>query len=375
MKKLLLSLALVASLPSFAQKVDLDRFHFDVAYQALPKENVPLEKRTFGIHIKSTDGFNKYVPDSRIYEQLNVDGWKKVESNPTVGVDFVLEDFIFKGTEVKTETVNEKDKDGNITKSTTYYWVEARYSARGYAVYKGPFTPSKEALEQAKKKEEAKATNKFLANAVVKPADNTGGENQTLALGRELFFTTNKKTVRDAAVQDFNTGKDAIYEQKLRDFVNQSITIVNQKLNTTYGFPAIQTRDILWILDAKNEEGKTQIEAIEAVKELFKGMKADEPTEQLAKNLQPLIDYFESLKTKYTSSDKSGRKMRYSAYYNLAKIYYYLDMPDKVIKEAEGLIANDYDTKDGKNLIEDATKLKDIFAQTGFISRHNPSLK
>ncbi|MET3126914.1 hypothetical protein ABID42_002016 [Arcicella rosea] len=372
MKKLVLLLSMLASAPLFAQKVDLDRFHFNVAYQVLPKENVPLEKRTFGLHVKSSDLLSKYVPESSMYEQIGIDGWKKVESDPTVGIDFVLEDFVYKGVEVKSETINDKDKDGNIKSSTTYYWLEARYSARGYAKYKGPFTPIKE----VPKVEEVKTVNRFLANAVInKPTDNNSGDDQQINLNKEIIHTTNKKTVRDVAVQEFNSSKDAIYEQTVRNFVKGSINTINYTINKNYGFPVINTRDVLWILDAKSEEGKTQAEAIEAVKELFNGMKADVPTDQLAQNLQPLIDYFESLKTKYAADDKPSRKIRYSAYFNLAKIYYYLDNPDKVIKEAEGLIKNDYDPKDGKNLIEDAVKLKDLFNQTKFSSRHNPSLK
>ena len=189
------------------------------------------------------------------------------------------------------------------------------------------------------------------------------------------FCTLPKKKSTTTGVTEFNNNKDAIYNQKLREFVDNSINAVYNRINYRYGFPEIATKELVWILDAKNDEGKTQMEAIEAVKEIFKGMKADEPTEQLATNLQPLIDYFESLKTKYATDDKPGRKMRYSAYYNLAKIYLFLDQPDKTIKEGEALITNDYDPKDGKKLIEEANRLKDIFAKTGFSNRHNIPLK
>jgi hypothetical protein len=37
--------------------------------------------------------------------------------------------------------------------------------------------------------------------------------------------------------------------------------------------------------------------------------------------MQPLIEYFDALKTKYADDSKPARKMRYSAYYNLAVIY------------------------------------------------------
>lgn len=76
-------------------------------------------------------------------------------------------------------------------------------------------------------------------------------------------------------------------------------------------------------------------------------MTATESPEQLAQNLRPVMDYFEALKTKYPGSDKGKVKMRYSAFYNLAALHYFLDQPDEVAKQAEDLIKNGYDTGDG----------------------------
>lgn len=371
MKKLLLSICLLVSGSLMAQKVDLDRFYFDVKYQDLPSENVPLEKRTYGVHVKTGGPVTNYISDAALYDKINLVGWKKIEAGePTVGVDFTLEDFVYRGSEQKTETITDKDKDGKVTGTRTYYWVEARYSTRGFAKISGPIAPPKE----EPKKEDAKPINKFLVNAVInKPAAQTE-DAQSIAFNKEILYTSDKKNTNTVATE-FNNNKDAIYNQKLREFVDGAINSVYYRINGRYGFPEITTKELVWILDAKNDEGKTQMEAIEAVKEIFKGMKADEPTDQLEANLKPLIEYFESLKTKYATDDKPGRKMRYSSYYNLAKIYLFLDQPDKTIKEGEALIANDYDSKDGKRLIEEANKLKDLLAKTGFKTRHNISLK
>jgi hypothetical protein len=370
-KQLLTAFLLTIVSSSFAQKVDLDRFYFDVKYQDLPSENIPLEKRTFGVHVKTGGPVINYISDAALYDKVNLIGWKKVETaDPTVGVDITLEDFVFRGSEQKSETKDRKNSDGKVIGTDTYYWIEARYATRGFAKISGPITVKKE----EPKKEEAKPVNKFLVNAVInKPAAPTE-DAQSMSFSREITYTSDKKTSNTVA-SEFNINKDAIYSQKLREFVDGAINSVFNRINGRYGFPEISTSELVWILDAKNDEGKTQTEAIEAVKEIFKGMKANESTEQLAANLQPLIEYFESLKTKYASDDKPGRKMRYSAYYNLAKIYLYLDQPDKAIKEGEAIITNDYDPKDGKKLIDEANRLKDLFAKTGFNSRHNAPLK
>ncbi len=99
---------------------------------------------------------------------------------------------------------------------------------------------------------------------------------------------------------------------------------------------------------------------------------SNESIEPLVGNLTPLIDYLQALKTKYTGDDKRNKKMRYSAFYNLSNIYYYLDMPEKAKIEAEGLIKNDFDEKDGEELIKAADRLKEVFAKTNFKTRHNP---
>ncbi len=64
--------------------------------------------------------------------------------------------------------------------------------------------------------------------------------------------------------------------------------------------------------------------------------------------------------------------MRYSAFYNKAKIYYYLDMPQEMMAEAEGLIKNGYDESDGKQLLETARQLVEEFKKTGLDTRHVP---
>jgi len=362
-----LVVAVFLSTVSRAQKVDLDRFYFDVNYQRLPKENIPYEQRTYGVHVVTGGPVTNYMSEEAIYDKIIIPGWKKIENGtPTVGIDFTLQDFVFRGSTQKSERVDEKDKNGNIISSTTYYWVEAIYSAVGFARIKGPESKKQENT----KLEESKPVNKFLVNAVLNKTPTDLPNENEIRFSRDMVYNSEKRSTNNVSTE-FNNNKDAIYSMKLRQFVDGSIEQVLNATGNKYGFVGVKTRDILWILDARNEEGKTQIEAIEAVKEIFKGMKADEPINILEANLQPLIEYFESLKTKYPSDEKSHRKMRYSAYYNLAKIYYYLDQPDKVIKEAEALIANDYDPKDGKRLLEEAISLKNLFSNSGFNTRHN----
>ena len=90
-----------------------------------------------------------------------------------------------------------------------------------------------------------------------------------------------------------------------------------------------------------------------------------------------MIDYFEIIKTTYSGSKKHDRKIRYASYFNLAVLYYYLDDPEQMMKEANGLILNDFHTAVGKSFQETALRLKNQFQQSNIYTRHfniDPSL-
>lgn len=82
------------------------------------------------------------------------------------------------------------------------------------------------------------------------------------------------------------------------------------------------------------------------------------------------MSYFEELKGKYKGSDKREQKMRYSAYYNLAKLYYLLDRPDDSEKEALGLIQNGFDTSDGEQFVRMAKVLREDLNRQRMDTRH-----
>jgi hypothetical protein len=361
-----------------AQKVDLDRFYFDVTYQILPREFVPFESRTFGSNVKVGGAILNYTNETAIYDKINVAGWKKVEANPTVGIDFNLEDFVDRGANVQSRTDETKDKDGKVISRTSYYFVVAKYAARGYAKVKGPITPialTEKQLEEKKAKEASVATNRFLKNVAIKKDTTVATDGFTINYSRESEYKSKDYSTNALALLDFNNNKSSIYETNLRSFVDNSIYDIVNRLNNLYGFKAKKDQEILWILDAKSDEGKTQIEAVQAVKALFATMKADEPIDDLKSNIQPLIEYFDSIKTKYNENSKPHRKMRYSAYFNLAEIYLMIDQPEKAIIEAEKLIENDYDSRDGVGLKEQAKTLIETFKISKLNSRHNPSHK
>lgn len=377
MKKITLLCFSLFTLASFAQKVDLDRFYFHVSYQDLPKTIVPLEQRTYATTIITDGPISVQFPSAKVLNnQLNIYGWKKVTENASVNVDLNLADFYEEGTTVETRKVEEKDKDGKVLRSYPMYTLVTTYRGKGYAVVTAPVT-AKAPVASAPVEAAPKPANRFLKSTNQEaPASDAGAASNTMKFNFSDQYTyKSAENVSQTFLERENAKNRSVnLQNRLREYVENAIKSANTQLNYNFGFTPISFQEQLWIMDSKEEEGAIQKEAIEAVKVQFAGMKADQPIDKLTQDLQPLIEYFESLKTKYKEDNKGSKKIRYSAYYNLGKIYLYLDQPEKTIKEGEGLIANDYDKGDGKDLISSAKKLIDKFNAAQIRTRHNPSL-
>lgn len=367
---------LISSL-SFAQKVDLDRFYFNGSYQELPKTIIPLEQRTYSTDIITDGPISNLFYDAKVLNnQLSIYGWKKVTDNADLRVDLNLADFYEEGSKIETRKVEEKDKDGKVIKSYNMYTLVTTYRGKGYAIVRLPAV-AKAAAPVAVAEAPAKPTNRFLKSTNQDaPAADAVVEGNTIKFDftEQSTYKSAENVSQSFLEKEHAKNRRVNLEVRLRDYVEKAISSANNQLNYNYGFRPVNFQEQLWIMDSKEEEGAIQREAIEAVKIQFLKMKADQPIDKLTADLQPLIEYFESLKTKYTEDNKGSRKIRYSAYYNLGKIYLYLDQPEKTIKEGEGLIANDYDKGDGKDLISSAKKLIDKFNATQLRTRHNPSL-
>jgi hypothetical protein len=156
-----------------------------------------------------------------------------------------------------------------------------------------------------------------------------------------------------------------------RNCVNRAMRFLSERITDNFGFSAISVRDQMWIVGSrKHPEYSAHRNNFQQLSNILFDMTADKPITETKEQLKPVIEYFEKIKRKYASISKHDRKIRYASYYNLAVIYYYLDDPQMMMKEANGLVLNDFDTKDGKAFERSALQLKNLFQQNNIYSRH-----
>ncbi|QXP61167.1 hypothetical protein [Olleya sp. HaHaR_3_96] len=319
----LLPVVWLFSILGIAQSANLDREKVQVSYVKLPSHPIlEKENRTYSSNSSA----------------LTISGYKRQSEEAVLTVD-----FDYHGTQVEDVNINKekhekKDKEGNVTSTTYTYAATANYTSTGT----------------------------LIINNSVSGGSKTQNYSEKKAYKSSDYSTYNK--ARDY----YNNNKDNLRNKQ--NASHKSIIVNNAKayLNATFGFvPTINKYEFFWILGSKKHpEFENHHINFDKLKVIIDNMKYDQPIDELEKELEPVITYFENVVEKYQGKKKKLRKVRYASYYNLANIYYYLDQPEKCEAYGQKIIDNDYDKSDGRYFIRIAKNLKQKLESNKVDSRH-----
>lgn len=342
MQKKIITTALLLPLLAFSQKVDLDKFKFTTQFRSLPYASIDSSYRTYNVTIEGTRLMQRYLDDMSPETSISLEGWRRLNKKGHLDIQVKLEDILPESFSVKEREEIIKDRYGKETGRRKSYWQEVVYTFSAFADisdYKGA----------------------YIKKIVM--ADR----------GYKQVYRGPEFAIRQMAEGYFLINGMAITEQLYKNCVNGATNYLSAQITRDFGYGEATVTDHMWILDSKKHpEYQAHRQAFLTISEILFGMSASKPLDGVREQLKPAIDYFESIKRKYTSTNKHDRKLRYASYFNLAVLYYYLDDPQAMQKEASGLILNDFDAKDGKGFEASALYLKDLFARTHLHSRHFP---
>ncbi|MGB1041873.1 MAG: hypothetical protein ACPGU6_00635 [Tenacibaculum sp.] len=323
MKQKLLLIALFLGVKVFAQSTDLDRERFHVSYVKLPTDPVlENDKRTYSINLNG----------------VKIQGFSKVNAPGVIDIKYSFSGTNVSGAEIKKIKHEKKDKDGNVISTSYTYKALAKFSSSATInVINAVTGDSYEKSFQESADYSSKAFDRYYR--------------------AEEFYKNNKYDIKSN------------YRSKQKSAIKRSI---DGYLNARYGYRPYNTKnEFLWILGSKRHpEHAKHHEAYNTMKNIFDKMKYDESTDEIAKELAPVIAYFNEVVTRYVGKKRKMRKVRYASYFNLANIYYYLDMPEKVKEYGQKIIDNNYDKSDGKRFIRYADALSKSLETNKMKSRH-----
>jgi hypothetical protein len=341
MKKIYFLSFLAYSLSLTAQKnVDLDRFYFTTQYRSLPKMKIDSTYRTYNVVVEGSKLMEPFLKDLSPEKNVVLEGWKKLSGQGHLTIKINLEDLLPSSYSVKERIENIKNSKGEITGSRTLYYQEVIYT--------------------------------FAATANISDYKGLHMMDQVLAdRNYKQVYKSPEFGLRTMAEAYFMLNAVTITGDLYRNCVNRAMHYLTEQITDNFGFNAVTVRDQMWIVGSrKHPEYTAHRQAFQQLNTILFDMTADKPINETKEQLKPVIEYFEKIKKKYTSSSKHDRKIRYASYYNLAVLYYYLDDPQMMMKEANGLVLNDFDTRDGKSFEQSATRLKNLFQQNNIYSRH-----
>lgn len=343
MKKLILVFfTTLCFVVSFAQRVDLDRFNFTASYRDFPDEPLPAEYKTYNVRIEAAPSLGLGYSSTNLENLISIEGLKKVTGTGHVTIIAMLDDIVIEKTETKERVQVTKDKN-NVEVRKSFFATEMTYSFSARATvydYRGNTVVSNHILSERENKRTYKA-----------PESSNPVE----------------------AANNFNNKVLEIKTNLSKQLVNGAISNLNSYLNTNYGYAIQKVNDIFWVLNnKKHPEYSEQQKAWNNFKNAIVLMNPDESLDKVKEKMKPVIAYYEKVKTIYTGSDKEAKKLRYASYYNLAKIYLYLDDPAAAIREADALAMNDFDESDGRNLRAIAENLDEQLKRNNATTRHFP---
>jgi hypothetical protein len=324
-----------------AQKnVDLDRYNFTVQLRTLPSTKIDSSYHTYNVEIESTKLMQPLLSELEPEKNVLLEGWKKIETNGHLTVHVKLEDLLPESVSIKERTENIKDKNGVVTGTRTFYHEEVIYT--------------------------------FAATASID--DYKGihiGDEILASRSNKRVFTSPEFPVKALAQGYFAINSLSVTKTLFRNCINEAMHSLSNRITENFGFAIVTSHDFMWIVDSKKDpEYAAHRQAFLTISDVLFGINAVFSIDSARATLKPVIDYFESIKKMYSSSGKHDRKLRYASYYNLAVLYYYLDDPQQMMREANGLELNDFDAGDAKGFQQTATWLKNIFQQTNIYTRH-----
>ncbi len=362
-----LFLTSIIILPANGQKVDIDNHWAYVSCVELPVNYVPVSDRTFSIKLTGDPAF--ITQDKS--DIINIYGWSKVDRRSSMDVKVNISGFFAGSPEISRRLEEKKDKDGKAISKTTYFKMSLSNTGRGdMKVFgnKDEMNRSGKPKEEKKiiKKQNEEASNPFLKNVDTRDDGSYSGDinsDKALAYTENLDFTFSYQTreylTLDEAQKEYAANAQIQIKNHENQYRNEFPGRVIKFLNNLYGYKPVKYNVRFKRIDTENHPEFTMFDnATKAIKTIFAKMRYNRPETQIEKDLAPVIDYFEVLTKKYTRNDKHEKNLRGAAYYNLARIYQYLDQHDKVIEIGDAIIATGHDENEGRDFIKESLEIK-----------------
>jgi len=324
------------------KSIDLDNLRYSMTYRSMPKEPFNPLFFTYSVFVNATKPTEQRVTLFEIDDATYIEGQQKVNNNEDSHLAIVVDlgNLVIKNSTVSERREERKNKEGKVINVNYYYKLVVDYAFESsYKIMQG---------------------NKVLVSNVVYAPMST------------ITYQSKEYGSRKDAGNFWENNRDVLISEFTNEVCRKTAAAATSRASSLYGFPITKTTDIIQTTDEKKHLENERFRA--ACASLKEKLNAITPNEGLKKDeVEGIIDYFQSIPSKYVDTKRADMKLRYAAYFNLCKLYLYLNEPENVHKYADLLIKNDYDKRDGEKLKKSADEWKEQLKRTKMNTRNfNP---
>ncbi|MDR2495544.1 MAG: hypothetical protein LBD21_00225, partial [Tannerellaceae bacterium] len=260
-----ISICIAMSLISFlgtaqVKNVDVDNVGLEYVSRGLPTQPQDPVYFEYTARVISVGVAKNYVALGEIADAMYIEGQKKIgdPEQSLLHVELALGNIVIKSSDVKERKEEDKDKNGNVTKTVHYYKMVVEYYYEAvYRIYKDG------------------------------KLHKTGS-----ALSRSTFrYESEEYKTHKAAVDFWTNNKDAHVSNFYILCAGNALEYLNTMLSEQYGFPIKKKYDIIKHIDTKKHDENTPFRAAAAaLKAEIEAMTADKAMNR--SKVEPLIEYF-----------------------------------------------------------------------------------
>ena len=334
---------MLISFTVFGQRnVDLDKTNVTFFLKKLATRPFVLENRNYSVNVSFGPNAKELFDADQIASEINIDGVEKRAKDGDNLVHFFYGDVLIVSTSVLDLSYDTKDKNGNVTGRVKQYQGEIKYSIK---------------TDWSVKNKAGKSLSKKIT---------IGSENV-------YTFLTDKYGSYKEAGAFIKNNLILIKDDLSRKHIKDELKNLNITLTDFHGYIGTYENAKFWFVgDDEHRDYKDHQEIISLIKDLFKKIKSNESIVSLTPDFENIINRLAVYKTKYTGKTKHDRKMRYSALYNIARIYYVMENFEMCKQVAAEIVTNDYSKGDSKDFIKKADKEIERLTRNQLASCHFP---
>ncbi len=322
-----------------------DKIHIFFPVRYLPTFYVPESDRVFHVNFNSSIVVSDFIRYSDVCDRLQIgDGWQEDRKNKDVPVQVNISatDFIIEG--MHEEEVPEKVRRHGEEVLEKFYVPHIDYSIR------------------------------LTSSLSVDGEYRYQFDNYDTELRRApvlTFVIADRRFSSHHECHEFlKENRDAFVEQILRDEIFSLTDKMQEDIDNAFRYHSTQSDIKICLFDSKKSQYYAKHQQAKAeIKRIIGGIKLDGDLSQTIKDMQPWINHFKEIEESLSTADKKQKNAKADMVYNLAQIYYALEIFD-VSRQYCMRLFNEFGDNAGKRMLRHVNDVEAEMKRHHLISRH-----